>query len=63
MATLKYKDPNTGEVKTVITSIVAEMDQGSALPEVSSADNGKILRVINGQWQAALLPIAEEMGF
>lgn len=32
---------------------------GSALPAVTSADNGSILRVVNGSWAAAALPSAE----
>lgn len=61
MATLKYKDPDTGEIKSVITNIVNE--GGSGLPAVSSADNGKILRVVEGQWAVIALPSAEEVEF
>jgi hypothetical protein len=33
------------------------------LPAVAAADNGKILRVVNGVWAAAFLPNAEEAEF
>ena len=34
-----------------------------SLPEVSTADNGKILRVVDGVWVAASLPNAEGVKF
>ena len=33
------------------------------LPSVTEADNGKVLRVVNGMWAAALIPNAEGVGF
>ena len=30
---------------------------GAALPSVTAADNGKILRVVGGAWAAASLPV------
>lgn len=36
---------------------------GAGLPEVSSTDNGKFLRVVNGAWAAAVVPSAEEASF
>lgn len=33
------------------------------LPTVTIADNGKVLRVVNGVWAAALLPPAEGVDF
>ena len=33
------------------------------LPSVTEADNGKVLRVVNGVWAAALIPNAEGVGF
>ena len=36
---------------------------GSGLPEVTTADNGKFLRVVEGAWAAAVVPNGEEMKF
>ena len=33
------------------------------LPSVTEADNGKVLRVVNGVWAAATIPNAEGVGF
>lgn len=38
-------------------------DMLSDMPEVTTADNGKFLRVINGDWAAATVPNAEEVAF
>lgn len=31
---------------------------GNGLPEVTATDNGKFLRVVNAQWAAAEIPLA-----
>lgn len=36
---------------------------GSALPVVTTSDNGKVLRVVNGSWAAAALPNASGVSF
>lgn len=36
---------------------------GKLLPEVSTSDNGKVLRVVSGQWAAAELPNANGVSF
>ena len=36
---------------------------GSGLPQVTAADNGKFLRVVEGAWAAAIVPNGEEMKF
>ena len=36
---------------------------GSGLPQVTAADNGKFLRVVEGVWAAAVVPNGEEMKF
>ena len=36
---------------------------GSGLPQVTAADNGKFLRVVEGVWAAAIVPNGEEMKF
>lgn len=33
------------------------------LPNVTAADDGKILQVVDGKWQAKQIPYAEEVGF
>lgn len=42
----------------MIKEIAAYISAGGAaeLPTVSSADNGKVLTVVNGKWAAAALP-------
>ena len=48
MATLKYKDPNTGEIKSVITTIVNEQNSASqviiAMPVINE-ETGEVERV------------------
>lgn len=44
---------NVAYVKAKIAAIGA----GAALPSVTAADNGKILRVVGGAWAAASLPV------
>ena len=36
---------------------------GNGLPTVTSTDNGKVLRVVNGQWAAASLPNVSEVSW
>ena len=36
---------------------------GGGLPQVTAADNGKFLRVVEGAWAAAVVPNGEEMKF
>lgn len=45
MAKLQYFDPKTNEWKTV-----GAPEQPPELPEVSAADNGKVLKVVGGVW-------------
>ena len=37
--------------------------QGRVLPEVSSQDDGKFLRVVKGAWAASEVPCAEDTKF
>ena len=48
-----YYAANVAYVKAKI----AEIGTGAALPSVTAADNGKILRVVGGAWAAASLPV------
>ena len=45
-------------IPDMIKEIAAYISEGGAaeLPTVSSADNGKVLTVVNGAWAAAALP-------
>jgi hypothetical protein len=36
--------------------------EGGEVPNVSNKDNGKILQVVNGEWQAVTIPFAEGVG-
>lgn len=38
-------------------------DTGAGVPTVTSSDNGKILRVVNGEWAAAELQSATGVNF
>lgn len=38
-------------------------DDGESIPNVSAADNGKFLRVVNGAWAAATIENANGVSF
>ena len=48
-------NPETGDVTLEVS--------GGNMPEVTTEDNGKFLRVINGMWAASSVPNAEEANF
>ncbi len=52
-------DSQTNYAATVayVKAKIAEIGSGAALPSVTAADNGKILRVVSGAWAAASLPV------
>ena len=66
------QEPNNGELDTewlyvvcannTVTVTAASLDI-EGLPSVSSADNGKFLRVVNGAWAADTVPSAENSSF
>ena len=43
--------------------ITADDLPADELPSVTEADNGKVLRVVNGAWAADTIPNAEGVGF
>lgn len=47
---------------TQLPSLLAMIDNNS-LPAVTSSDDGKVLRVVNGEWAAAQLPSANGVSF
>lgn len=48
----------------VLPSLLEMIESGgSGLPPVTSADDGKVLRVVNGEWAAASLPNASGVSF
>ena len=49
----------------IVADVIAAIPGGggSGLPEVTAADNGKFLRVVEGAWAAAVVPNGEEMKF
>ncbi len=55
---------NTAEI---ITRVCAKLREKfapiDAIPAVSSSDNGKVLRVVNGEWAAVSLPSASGVSF
>ena len=52
---------NTQQIAT--TAFVMSAVGAGTLPVVTSADNGKVLRVVNGEWAAASLPSANGVSF
>lgn len=42
---------------------LCENGSGGGLPDVTAADNGKFLRVVDGEWAAATVSNAEEASF
>ena len=49
----------------IVADVIAAIPGGggSGLPQVTAADNGKFLRVVEGAWAAAVVPNGEEMKF
>lgn len=46
-----------------VNTIKQRLNAAAGLPVVTSADNGKVLRVVNGAWTAVLLPSASGVNF
>ena len=52
-----------GDTVGLFHSLETKYIEGEQLPEVDADDEGKFLRVANGQWKAAYVPRAEEATF
>ena len=52
-------DSTVREIETFVDTQTARIDEalGNAPPAVTTADNGKVLMVVNGSWAAANLPL------
>lgn len=61
MKTLKF--PNQEEAYEIVDAYAREQISVKGMPTVTADDNGKILRVIDGTWQAVSVPSAEEAIF
>lgn len=51
-----------GDISAAET-VQAETANAQVLPTVTTSDNGKFLRVVSGQWQAATIPDANGQSF
>lgn len=43
-----------------VINAIAEIAVPAELPKVTSTDNGKVLTVVEGEWDAAALPSSDE---
>lgn len=53
----------TGDTRPVWIDPDGDHDDGGLLPAVTAADNGKVLRVVNGAWAAAAINDANGVSF
>lgn len=53
----------TGQDDTNASSVISKKELDARVPVVTSTDNGKFLRVVNGVWAASTVPNAEEESF
>lgn len=63
-----WKDLEDGVSKVVVKPIndIAEAVinlENNSLPSATEADNGKILRIVDGEWEAVELPSVREVSF
>jgi hypothetical protein len=59
MATLDM----AGILTRICTKLKDKFAPIEAIPAVTSSDNGKVLRVVNGEWAADSLPSASGVSF
>lgn len=52
-----------GSTITIADGVISAAGGGGGLPAVTSSDNGKVLRVVNGEWAAVSLPSASGVSF
>jgi hypothetical protein len=55
--------PPTGDTHPVWIDPNGDHDDGGLLPAVTDADNGKVLRVVNGEWAAIAINDANGVSF
>jgi hypothetical protein len=55
--------PGTNTTQIATTAFVVSACSTLVLPNVTSTDNGKFLRVVDGDWAAATVPSASGVGF
>lgn len=58
-----WTETDKAEIVADVIAAIPGGGGGSGLPEVTTADNGKFLRVVEGAWAAAVVPNGEEMKF
>lgn len=58
-----YTSTGSGTDGTMTQNAITNAINAKGLPTVSSSDNGKFLRVVNGAWSAATIPSAENASF
>lgn len=58
-----WTETDKAEIVADVIAAIPGGGGGSGLPEVTAADNGKFLRVVEGAWAAAIVPNGEEMKF
>ena len=52
----------TGQTMSLIQTGIAELSK-KVMPTVTAADNGKVLMVVDGEWEAVTIPAAEAETF
>ena len=58
-----WTETDKAEIAADVIAAIPGGGGGGGLPQVTAADNGKFLRVVEGAWAAAVVPNGEEMKF
>ena len=53
---------NLNDIQDSVINLQTMLENG-VMPPVDESDNGKFLRVVNGEWAAETVPSAEEASF